>query len=172
MAEVVACSRCSCSEFILLSDNSVQCGSCGLLQLLPNGKRRPLPDRRQGYCIKLEWRDRGLNALPWESRPVGHTFYLHINFYDEACTKVGEVFADIGKTPSSLQQLVAAACIVVSVAIQCGAPLEELLKSQPRYDPSPDFPDGEHFTILGMILQAIVDKYWEKENADHSSITD
>jgi hypothetical protein len=132
--------------------------------------RHPLPARRQSFNLKLEWRERGLNQLPWAMRPMGQKFFITVGFYDLAWQEVGDVFADIGKTPSSLQQIVSAACIIISVAIQCGVSLEELLKSQPRYDPTPDFPAGEHFTILGIILQVLVSKIWEREENENGSI--
>lgn len=112
-------------------------------------KRRTLPDRRLLTNFSIEWE--------------GQEFNISVGFYDFNCLEVGEVFADCGKSPQAVQQLVADACIIISVALQYGVPPEALGKSLSRFE------TGVPYTIIGLVCDAIVRKGWKRndENNPH-----
>ena len=63
--------------------------------------RKILNSRRPNCTVTVKWE--------WQ------LFELTVGFYDDG--RVGEVFAQAGKTPQAVQQIVADACILISVAI-------------------------------------------------------
>ena len=97
--------------------------------------RKYLPTRRPVTTTTVMWRD--------------HLFDLTIGFYDEEMLHPGEVFANSGKTPEAVQQLVQDACVLISVALQHGIPPEALGRSIPHFD------NGKAYTIIGMICDIL-----------------
>lgn len=102
--------------------------------------REYLPDRRVNRTVKVRWQD--------------HSFFLTIGFYDEALKRPGEVFADSGKTPENVKQIVQDACVIISVALQYGVPPNAFGKSIPRHD------DGKPYTIVGVICDLLEKTDW------------
>ena len=105
--------------------------------------REYLPDRRVNRTVKARWEDQ--------------TFYLTVGFYDEELKRPGEVFADTGKTPQAVQQVIADACILISVALQFGVSAADLGKSLARFD------NGKPYTIIGVICDLLSRTDWTKE---------
>ena len=98
--------------------------------------RKYLPTRRQVTTTTITWNE--------------HLFDLTIGFYDEELLHPGEVFANSGKTPEAVQQLVQDACVLISVALQHGISPSALGKSIPRFD------NGAPYTIIGTICDILI----------------
>lgn len=103
-------------------------------------KRIILPNRRLTWSTVLDWE--------------GQEFHLTVGFYENMTA--GEVFADAGKAPQAIQQLVSDACVFISVSLQHGMSAEALGKSLPRFD------DGSPYTILGIICDVLVEQPWKE----------
>ena len=86
-----------------------------------------------------------------------HEFDLTIGFYDDELLHPGEVFANSGKTPEAVQQLVQDACVLISIALQHGVSPKDLGRSIPRFD------DGTPYTIIGIICDVLTETS-KKEN--------
>jgi ribonucleoside-diphosphate reductase alpha chain len=87
----------------------------------PN-ERKSLPQRRGGFTQELKL--------------GGQKFYLRTGEYDDG--RLGEVFLDGGKPGSPLKGLLAAWATTLSISLQYGVPLEELLDRLTfiRFDPA------------------------------------
>lgn len=77
----------------------------------------------------------------------GQRFAITIGFYPDG--QPGEVFADAGKTPQAVQQIISDACILISVALQHGVTAADLGKSLTHFD------NGEPYTVLGVICDML-----------------
>jgi len=95
--------------------------------------RHALPARRRSTTIRLTLE--------------GQKFHVTVGFYDDG--KPGEVFADVGKTPQAIQQIISDACILISIALQHGVTGEELRKSLAYHD------DGKPYTVIGAICEIL-----------------
>ena len=82
-------------------------------------------------------------TLIWE----GQQYELTIGFYDDG--RIGEVFADSGKSPQTVQQLMSDACILISIALQHNVTVDSLLNSIPKHE------GGKPYTVIGKILQLL-----------------
>ena len=102
--------------------------------------RRTLKNRRPNSSVTVEWH--------------GQSFELTVGFYDDG--QIGEIFAGGGKTPQDIQQLVADACVLISIALQYGVSIQALGRSLARHE------DGKPYTIIGIICD-VVATYEEKE---------
>jgi len=108
--------------------------------------RQTLPNRRRGIARDLFWTD-GASELH---------FTANLGFYDDG--RIGEVFADTGKT-TAMQSLLDDACVLISIALQHGLTQEQLshsLGTVPVYvlgklTEAPASPIG---TILQAIMEA------------------
>ena len=89
-------------------------------------------------------------TVQWEEQ----TFELTVGFYNDG--QIGEIFAGGGKTPQAIQQLVADACVLISIALQYGVSVEALGRSLARHD------DEKPYTIIGIICDVIA-TYEQKE---------
>ena len=75
------------------------------------GKRFGMPDRRKGYIQKATIGD--------------HKVYLHTGEYEDG--KIGEIFIDTSKEGELVKALMNNFAIAVSLGLQYGVPLDELL---------------------------------------------
>ena len=90
------------------------------------------------------------DRLPNRRRQITITadkYAISVGFYDDG--RVGEVFASGAKPGSESDHLIADACTVISIALQCGVSADELAKSLART------PDHEPATVIGTIVEAI-----------------
>jgi hypothetical protein len=78
--------------------------------------RQTLPNRRRGIARDLHWTD-GASEV---------RFTANFGFYDDG--RIGEVFADTGKT-TAMQSLMDDACVLISIALQYGLTPEQLSHS-------------------------------------------
>lgn len=72
----------------------------------------PMPNRRKALCQKVT-----INASK---------VYLHLGFYDDACTHVGEIFVVVAQTGSYERAVLDEVARSASKRLQLGEPLEEL----------------------------------------------
>ena len=103
-------------------------GAPGGKSLSTNGavskpKRKRLPDLRPGFAHKFSL--------------GGHEGYLHVGLYPDT-GEPGEIFIRIAKEGSTLSGLCESFAIAVSVALQYGVPLEDLVEKYRymRFEPS------------------------------------
>lgn len=101
-------------------------------------KRTPLPSRRRNETFVISWR----------GQPVSVTFGI------DASGRVREVFADIAKTGTDLQALLADWCVIVSVALQHDIPPSALARSLSRV---PDPARGEDADLPASLIGAIME---------------
>lgn len=101
-------------------------------------KRTPLPSRRRNETFTLDWR--------------GQT--VSVTFGIDAAGRVREVFADIAKTGTDLQALLADWCVIVSVALQHDIPPSALARSLCRV---PDPARGEGADLPASLIGAIME---------------
>lgn len=103
--------------------------------------RTPLPARRQNETFSL--------------RHQGHAFTVTVG-YDPA-GRPREVFADTSKAGTELAHMIADACVIISLALQCGVAPADLVKSLGRV---PDLDEGRGAcrpaSALGSIMAIIV----------------
>ncbi len=86
------------------------------------GERRKLPSRRKGYTQKAV--------------VGGHKVYLRTGEYQDGT--LGEIFIDMHKEGAAFRSLMNSFAIAVSIGLQYGVPLEELVEafSYTRFEPS------------------------------------
>lgn len=84
--------------------------------------KKSLPYRRGGYTQKM--------------RIGGQTLYLRTGEYEDG--SLGEIFVDLSKEGAMIRSLVNSLCITVSVALQNGTSLEDLVDKflHTKFDPS------------------------------------
>lgn len=75
--------------------------------------RERLPDRRPSATVSLSWH--------------GHAFAVSVGYAVDG--RVREVFASGMRGGSDMQRLVDDACVVISIALQCGASSGDLRRS-------------------------------------------
>ena len=95
--------------------------------------RERLPQRRRTEVIKV--------------RRDNIAFHVRVGFFADG--RPGEVFAGSGKEGSDLQMMLNDACILISLALQHGATIDDLLHSI-QVDKH-----GIYMSVVGAILQAI-----------------
>src|SRR5678810_798208 len=85
-------------------------------------ERHRLPDRRKGYTQKAV--------------VGGHKVYLRTGEYEDG--SLGEIFIDMHKEGAAFRSLMNSFAIAISIGLQYGVPLEELVEafSYTRFEPS------------------------------------
>jgi hypothetical protein len=124
--------------------------------------RARLPNRRPSWRRKLQWcRD------PSRQNPM--TFFLTVSFFPRTfswlaqwhwvldSTRPYELFIDCAKQDSDQAIQAEAAAIYASLALQFGCPLETLLKSAPRNEPTEEYPEGSFGEVVGHCLGLIAE---------------
>lgn len=91
----------------------------------------------------------------------GQQFAITVGFYPDG--KPGEVFANAGKTPQAVQQIIADTCILISIALQHGVPAEDLGKSLAYFD------DGKPYTVIGAICTTLTTIHLGDENENNQT---
>jgi hypothetical protein len=108
--------------------------------------REVLPDRRRCFTADVTFED--------EVYSIGIGFVARGGLRGGA--PVMEVFATGPKAGSAMQAIVSDACIIISIALQCGIQPAELAKSLGRI---PRWTDGrEHegpASVIGLIVEAL-----------------
>lgn len=102
--------------------------------------RERLPNRRVNRSVDLIWQ--------------GHIFTLTVGFFDKTLKRLGEIFADSGKTPENVQQVVQDTCVIISISLQYGVPLSALVKSILRHD------NGQPYTVIGALCDVLERTDW------------
>jgi ribonucleoside-diphosphate reductase alpha chain len=102
--------------------------------------REPLPQRRAACTINLA---------------IGPaTFAVTAGFYPDG--RVGEVFVTAPKVGSDIEAILRDGAILLSFALQHGAPLDELVHAMTRN------PSGEVASVLGRLTEAVRDHLAEE----------
>jgi ribonucleoside-diphosphate reductase alpha chain len=85
----------------------------------------------------------------------GHTLFLRTGEYPDG--RLGEIFVSLGKQGDLISSMVNSFCIVTSIALQCGTPLEDLVKNFvfSKFEPSGCVQNHDHIKIATSILDAI-----------------
>ena len=83
---------------------------------LPPATRRRLPQRRSSVTFELNF---------W-----GQKFAVGIGYYPDG--RIGEVFVSTNKTGGQIEALARDAAILISIALQFGAPLETIKRALTR----------------------------------------
>ena len=88
-----------------------------------------------------------------------HEGFLHVGFYAETW-EVGEIFVKLSKTGSTLLGFVDSFCILVSIGLQYGVPLETLVSkfSSVNFEPNGPVMHDEHVKRCWSIPDYIVNK--------------
>jgi hypothetical protein len=86
--------------------------------------RRALPNRRPMEHFQADWQ--------------GHPITVAVGYYPDT-GELGEVFADTAHG-GQMQATLSDACVLISIALQCGVPPDALAKSLAR---EPDMRGGE-----------------------------
>lgn len=103
--------------------------------------KNPLPERRRGYTQKM--------------RIGGQTLYLRTGEYEDGT--LGEIFVDLSKEGAMIRSLVNCICITVSVALQNGTSLEDLVDKflHTKFDPSGPVECHSHIKMASSITDLI-----------------
>ena len=105
--------------------------------------RRTLPQRRPAVSFDLRF---------WNQ-----SFTVTVGFYADGTP--GEVFIDGGKTGQDIQSTARDAAVVLSLALQHGAPIETIRRAVTRN------PTGSAASILGAVVDALSKFPRTKESA-------
>jgi ribonucleoside-diphosphate reductase alpha chain len=107
----------------------------------PVNPRVRLPQRRKGYTQKMQI--------------DGVTLFLRTGEYPDG--SLGEIFVSLGKEGDLISSLVNSFCIVTSIALQSGTPLEDLVKNFifSKFEPSGCVQNHPNIKIATSILDAI-----------------
>lgn len=119
--------------------------------------RQRLPNRRNGYTHKLI--------------VGGQSLFLRTGEYEDG--SLGEIFVSLGKEGDLISSLINSFCIVTSIALQSGTPLEDLVKNFifSKFEPSgmvqnhPDIKFGT--SILDVIFRDLAINYLGREDLKH-----
>lgn len=117
-----------------------------------------LPNRRTGYTQKMV--------------VGGQSLYLRTGEYEDG--RLGEIFVSLGKEGELISALLNSFCIVTSIALQSGTPLEDLVKNFifSKFDPSgtvENHPDIKRATsILDAIFRDLAINYLDRDDLKHS----
>lgn len=106
--------------------------------------RERLPERRRSVTIDI---------VHIETNGISQPYLITLGLYADG--RVGEVFIDSPKNGSTLGLICHDAAVVISIALQHGAPVEELRMSVARHSDDILSP-GEHpQSVIGSVLDAI-----------------
>lgn len=103
-------------------------------------RREPLPERRAACTISL--------AIG------GASYAVTAGFYPDG--RVGEVFVTAPKVGSDIEAILRDGAILLSFALQHGAPLDELVHAMTRNA------SGEVASVLGRLAEAVKDSLAEE----------
>ena len=108
---------------------------------LTKSSRRPLPNRRKGYTQKV-YID-------------GQSVYLKTGEYEDG--KLGEIWSEISKEGSTTRALLGGFCKLVSISLQFGVPLEQLVKSfvYTKFEPAGLVQDHDRIKMTTSIFDFI-----------------
>ena len=121
--------------------------------------RIKLPQRRNGYTQKMV--------------VGGQSLYLRTGEYEDG--RLGEIFVSLGKEGDLISSLINSFCIVTSIALQSGTPLEDLVKNFvfSKFEPSGmvrNHPDIKFTTsILDAIFRDLAINYLGLEDLKHKT---
>jgi ribonucleoside-diphosphate reductase alpha chain len=119
--------------------------------------KKSLPDKRIGYTQKM--------------RLGGQTLYLHTGEYKDG--SLGEIFVDLSKEGALIRSLLNCICITVSVALQNGTPLEDLVDKflHTKFDPSGPVQCHAHIkmasSITDLIFRDLAINYLGRDDLKH-----
>lgn len=123
---------------------------------MPN--RRPLPDTRKSITHKVKI----------DSDQGTHSLYITVGLYDDGTP--GEVFVQIGKQGSSLRGFLDTVAIEMSMLLQYGVPLVEIVEQfrGTRFEPQgrtgdPDVPECS--SVVDYIVRWLWQRFGEEEDA-------
>lgn len=120
--------------------------------------RERLPQRRGGYTQKME--------------VDGVTLYLRTGEYDDG--RLGEIFVSLGKQGDLISSLINSFCIVTSIALQSGTPLEVLVNNFvfSKFEPSGCVRNHDHIkiatSILDLIFRDLAIHYLDRQDLRHA----
>jgi len=85
----------------------------------------------------------------------GQSLYLKTGEYQDG--RLGEIFVSLGKEGDLISSLINSFCIVTSIALQSGTPLEDLVKNFifAKFEPSGVVQNHDHIKFATSILDAI-----------------
>ena len=127
----------------------------------PAGRSR-LPQRRKGYTQK--------------AIVGGHKVYLRTGEYDDG--KLGEIFIDMHKEGSAFRALMDSFAIAVSMGLQYGVPLEELVEAFTftRFEPSGLVEGNDSIkmatSVLDYIFRELAVSYLDRTDLAHVQLSD
>ena len=131
-----------------------RCG-CPSVQTIYKPVRRRLPDERSAFTHKFN--------------VAGHEGYLTVGLYDDG--QPGELFIRISKEGSTVAGMMEAFAIAVSVALQYGVPLKDLVNkfSHMRFEPAgftsnQDVPMAK--SIVDYIFRYLASKFLSRDEQD------
>ncbi len=121
----------------------------------PAPYRRRLPDERSAFTHKFN--------------VAGHEGYLTVGLYEDG--QPGEIFLRISKEGSTVAGMMEAFAIAVSVALQYGVPLKDLVNkfSHTRFEPAgfttnPDIPMAK--SLIDYIFRYLATKFLSRDEQD------
>ena len=121
-------------------------------------KRFSMPDRRKGYIQKATIGD--------------HKVYLHTGEYEDG--KIGEIFIDTSKEGELVKALMNNFAIAVSLGLQYGVPLDELVSAylDTKFEPSGKVYGNDRIlsatSILDYIFRELAISYLNREDLAHT----
>lgn len=139
-------------------------------------KRQRLPDERPGTCHKFEiLGEKITKTCPHCGKEVdvketGCEGYLHINLKEDGTP--GEIFLTLSKVGETRRGFADSWAKAISIALQYGAPLKELIKSfrSTRFEPFgyvKGYPGIKQTnSIIDFVCQVLEDKFCEKGEKD------
>ena len=125
---------------------------------MENRDRKLLPNRRRGFTQK--------------ARIGGHKIYLHTGEYDDG--KVGEIFIDMNKEGELVKALMNNFAIAISLGLQYGVPLDELVDAfiETKFEPSGEIKGNDRIlnasSILDYIFRELAISYLGREDLAHT----
>ena len=124
---------------------------------MENNPREKLPNRRRGYTREII---------------IGETT-LFIRTGDYPDGRLGEIFVNLDKEGSLISSLLNSFCIVTSIALQSGTPLDTLVDKfiYSKFEPAGivrNHPDIKFATsILDVIFRDLAIKYLDRQDLKH-----
>ena len=101
------------AEFATPHDLDEEEPTASIPRLIPLGKRKKLPEKRNGYTQKVTI--------------DGHKLYLRTGEYEDE--SLGEIFIDMHKEGTAFRSLMNNFAIAISLGLQYGVPLEEFVNA-------------------------------------------
>jgi ribonucleoside-diphosphate reductase alpha chain len=126
-------------------------------ELPPKLRRKRLPKVRQGYT--------------WESRVGGHKVFLRTGDYEDG--KLGEIFIDMHKEGAAFRSMMNCFAIAVSMGLQYGVPLEDLVDQFcfTRFEPHGRVDGHENIrvctSIVDYVFRVLGYEYLQREDLVH-----